>query len=227
MDISRSNIKVCVLIPSYNEELTIGGVVKRIKDMGLEAVIVDDGSTDKTEEAASKYGALVLRNIKNQGKGAALREGFDFILRSAKYDAVVVMDGDGQHNPDDIGKFISRLRDHGDDIIVGNRMARPKNMPFLRLATNRFMSYLLSAICKQKIPDTQCGFKLIKCKVLKELRLEANNFDFDSEILIAASRRHFKIASVPVDTIYKGELSYINPLKDTVRFTRLLLKTRK
>ena len=89
------------------------------------------------------------------------------------------------------------------------------------------MSFLLSAMCKQRIPDTQCGFRLIKRKVLEKIKFESTKYDLESEILIKASRMKFKIASVPIETIYRNELSRIHPVKDTIRFILLLVKSRK
>lgn len=218
-------MKVCVLIPSYNVEQTIGDVVRKIKEMGLEVIVVDDGSTDDTERRASENNAIVIRHIKNLGKGASIKEGFDFMLRMTNFDTIIVMDGDGQHNPNDIQKFISRAQECDDDIIIGNRMALTKNMPFVRLATNKCMSFLLSAMCKQRIPDTQCGFRLIKREILRKIKFESNKYDLESEILIKASRMKFKIASVPIETIYRNELSRIHPVKDTIRFAGLLIKS--
>jgi glycosyltransferase involved in cell wall biosynthesis len=218
-------MKVCVLIPSYNEARTIGRIVEKIKKMGIDVIVVDDGSTDATEKIASENGAIVIRHMKNVGKGASLKEGFEFILKTTDFEGIIIMDGDGQHEPDDIRKFISRAGDYDDDIIVGNRMMRAEGMPFVRRATNRFMSRLLSRLCRQDIPDTQCGFKFIRRKILEEIKLDSNNYDFDSELLIRAARRHFKIASVPIRTIYGDELSRINPIKDTLKFVGLLIKT--
>ncbi|MEE9499806.1 MAG: glycosyltransferase family 2 protein [Candidatus Omnitrophota bacterium] len=218
-------MKACVLIPSYNVEQTIGDVVRKIKEMGLEVIVVDDGSTDDTERRASENNAIVIRHIKNLGKGASIKEGFDYMLRMTNFDTIIIMDGDGQHNPNDIQKFISRAQECDDDIIIGNRMALTKNMPFVRLATNKVMSFLLSAMCKQRIPDTQCGFRLIKREILRKIKFESNKYDLESEILIKASRMKFKIASVPIETIYRNELSRIHPVKDTIRFAGLLIKS--
>jgi glycosyltransferase involved in cell wall biosynthesis len=219
-------MKACVIIPSYNGESTIGGVVKKIKDMGLDVLVIDDGSTDNTEKVSSENGAIVIRHAKNMGKGVSLIEGFDFILKATSFDTVIIMDGDGQHNPQDIGKFMSRAREHNDDdIIVGNRMLLTKNMPLVRLLTNKLMSLLLSLMCGQYIPDTQCGFKLIKRKVLESVHLESKRYDLDSELLIKAARKKFKISSVPIETIYKGEASSINPVQDTMRFISLIGKS--
>ena len=218
-------MKTCVLIPSYNEESTIGQIVEKIKKLDLDVIVIDDGSTDDTERIASENGAIVMRHAKNLGKGASLKEGFSFILRSTNFDSVVIMDGDGQHNPQDIQKFLKHAEEFGDDIIVGNRMKHVKNMPLIRLATNKFMSFLLSSICKQHIPDTQCGFRLIRRKVLEYIDLTTNKFDLESELLIKASKEKFSVTSVPVETIYRDEMSRINPFKDTIRFIALIMRT--
>jgi len=218
-------MRTCVLIPAYNEEKTIGAVVRELKSKGLDVVVIDDGSDDNTEKVASENGALIIRHIRNLGKGASLKEGFDFILRATNFDTIIIMDGDGQHGPDDVNKFIERAEQYEDDIIIGNRMFVTKNMPFVRLATNRFMSFLLSTMCKQRIPDTQCGFRLIRRRVLKKIKLESNKYDLESEILIKASRKQLKITSVPIETIYRDELSRINPVKDTLRFMGLIIKS--
>jgi len=218
-------MKTCVLIPSYNESRTIGKIVNEITKMGLQVLVVDDGSTDNTEKIASENGAVVMRHIKNLGKGASLKEGFNFVLKTTNFECVIIMDGDGQHNPKNIEKFVAHAEKTGADIIIGNRMTFTRDMPLLRLATNRFMSSLLSLICRQDIPDTQCGFRLIRRNVLKELTLESNKFDMESEILIKASRKKFKIDSVPIETIYRNEDSRIHPLKDTLRFLILLGKS--
>lgn len=221
---SAKIMKSCVLIPSFNEEKTIGNIVKEITSAGLDVIVVDDGSMDGTGKAAAENGAIIMRNRENLGKGASLKYGFRYILEKSNFDAVITMDADGQHNPNDIQKLISRADETTDDIIMGNRMSFTKNMPLVRRATNLFMSFLLSAICKQRIPDTQCGFRLIKRKVLEKIKLKSDNYDLESEILIKASRAKFKIGSVPVETIYRGELSKIDPLKDTFRFFGMLIK---
>ena len=213
------------MIPSYNGEKTIGPIVKEIRKRGLDVIVIDDGSTDRTEKIASENGALVMRHAENMGKGASLKHGFDYILRGTNFEAVIIMDGDGQHDPGDIEKFITHAEEEDGDIIVGNRMHNVENMPFVRLATNKFMSAVLSAMCRQSIPDTQCGFRLIRRKTLKELKLDSDKYDLESEILIKASRKRLRIESVPIETIYRGESSEIDPVKDTIRFACLIIKS--
>ena len=216
-------VKTCVIIPTYNEAKAIAGLVKEIKRQNLDVLVVDDGSGDNTAQIAKDSGAIVLRNEINQGKGASLIKGFNYALNQ-DYDAVITMDGDGQHLPEDIPYFI-RLAAYSDGaIFIGNRMQRTKNIPLVRFLTNKFMSWLLSGIARQKIPDTQCGFRLIKKEALKKVPLATSKYETESEILIRGSRLGFKIESVPIKTIYMGEKSRINPFIDTLRFFRFLIR---
>jgi glycosyltransferase involved in cell wall biosynthesis len=218
-------MKVYIVIPTYNEAKTIGWLVKRIKAFPVsEVVVVDDGSLDKTAEIAQRSGATVLCNTKNLGKGKALKAGFDYCLASA-CDAVVTLDGDGQHNPEEIPSLIEYCRREDIDIVVGNRMHFPEDMPWLRLLTNRFMSRVISLLVRQEIPDTQCGLRLLKREVLERLDLQSSNFEIESEILIQAKRKGFRIESLPIKTIYSPDIvSQINPFLDTLRFLKFILK---
>ncbi len=184
---------VRVLIPAYNEASTIGDVIKSIRSQGLDVLVIDDGSTDNTYDIAQINSASVIRHAMNKGKGASLREGFEDTLKK-DYDAVIVMDGDGQHDPQEIQKFLKEVSSSDADIIVGNRMEDVTTMPFKRKMTNRFMSYLISKVAKQDIPDTQCGYRLIKTKALKSVKFLTSNYEIESELLIKASRKGFKIS---------------------------------
>lgn len=215
-------MNICVVIPTYNEAKTIADIIREVSSLGLKVLVVDDGSSDDTFEIASNSGAIVLRNARNEGKGASLVKGFDYIIKN-NFDAALTMDGDGQHEPDDIRHFIRLLsEDSKSAILIGNRMHKVKNMPIVRLIMNKFMSWLISFVVKQNIPDTQCGFRLIKKDVLEKITFETNNYDSESELLIKAARLGFKIESVPINTIYKGEKSRINPFVDSLRFIRLM-----
>jgi len=216
-------MKTCVVIPTYNEAKSIAGLVKEIQGLNLEVIIVDDGSQDDTSQIAQENGATVLKNQINQGKGASLIKGFSYVL-SKDCDAVITMDGDGQHLPSDIPYFL-RLAEYSDNgILIGNRMLKRKNMPFIRVLTNKIMSGLISKITRQNVPDTQCGFRLIKRPVLEKINLKTSKYETESEILIKASRLGFKIESVPIKTVYSGEKSQINPFVDTLRFIKFLFR---
>ncbi len=217
-------MNVCALIPVYDEAPHISEVVKGCLQHVKAAYVVDDGSTDGSGDIARKANAIVLRHPLNRGKGVALKTGFREILEQGKWDAVVVLDGDGQHNWDEIPKFISRCVTGGYDIVVGNRMKDISSMPVERTTTNILSSLVLSALAKQDIKDSQCGFRLIKTSVLKELVLRTRKYDTESEMLLEAARKGFCIGNVPIATIYRDERSYIHPVLDTMRFIRVALR---
>ncbi len=215
--------KLCVLIPAYNEARTIGGIVREIKVLGLVVYVVDDGSGDRTAIIAEAEGAVVIKHEKNMGKGASLRDGCSSILKK-DFDAVIIIDGDGQHEVKSIADFIKEMEASGGDIVIGNRMLDTGQMPYIRQKTNWFMSYLISKIIGQYIPDTQCGYRLIKREVLENVRFDSSNFEIESELIIKAGWQGFKISSVPIKTVYKDEKSRINPIVDTLRFMAFILK---
>ena len=216
-------MKICIVIPTYNEANTIADLVRNIRQQGLDVLVIDDGSCDDTSKIAQDNGAAVLRNVNNEGKGASLIKGFRYAL-TKDFDAVITMDGDGQHLPEEIPYFI-RLATYSDSgIFIGNRMSKRRNMPFVRVLTNKFMSWLISYAAKQNIPDTQCGFRLIKKYVLEKIKLQTSKYETESEIIIRASRLGFKIESVPIKSVYKGEKSQINPFIDTLRFIRFVTR---
>jgi len=218
-------MKACVIIPAYNEAKEISGLIKEIKSKVPDVLVVDDGSSDSTGKIASQAGAVVIKNSVNQGKGACLRQGFEYALDN-DFDAVITMDGDGQHLPEDLPAFMRVAASSASAILVGNRMRQTKSMPWVRVITNKFMSWVISILCKQMIPDTQCGFRLIKRPLLEKIELKTRKFEVETEILIQASRLGFKIEPVLIKTIYRGEKSQINPFVDTLRFLKFIIRTR-
>jgi len=135
------------------------------------------------------------------------------------------MDGDGQHDWHEIPKFIETAQSQDTAVVIGNRMTGIlplRHMPLIRWLTNKVTSYIISKITGQRIPDSQCGYRLIKVSVLNDLELLTSRFDTESEILIKSAKNGYKIASLPIRSIYRGEVSYINPVRDTMRFVRLV-----
>ncbi len=216
-------MKIAVLIPAHNEAKAIGPLVESVRLLGFDVIVIDDGSVDGTGDLACASGAVLLRTPARRGKGGALRQGFDYSVAQG-YEAVILMDGDGQHAPSDLAAFTRCYGQTHADIISGNRMANPQGMPLLRLLTNHFMSWLISLFCRQPVPDTQCGFRFIKTDVLRAISIECSGFEIETEILIKASKKGFKVASVPIQSIYRDEISKIKPVKDTLRFIRFILK---
>lgn len=215
--------KVCLVIPCYNVAYALDDILTQLRVEPVDVVVVDDGSTDATSETALKYKVKIIRNSRNLGKGASLRRGFDYALRQG-YEAVIAMDGDGQHLPSDIGNFLkAQLLNPEADIIVGNRMRYPAGMPWIRRLTNIIMSGLISRICRQNIPDTQNGFRLIRARLLTKLELASSRFEIETELIIKAAAVRARVISIPTASVYKNHSSRINPLLDTFRFMRFIL----
>lgn len=215
--------RYCVVIPAFNAADTISKLVEQIRQYGLDVVVVDDGSRDNTASAASRAGAVVISHLANRGKGRALRSGFDYVRRQG-YDGVVTMDSDGQHDPAEIDRLIQAGEVQHAGMVLGNRMADFAHMPSVRRHTNRFMSWILSELTRQSIPDSQCGFRMIRREVLEQIPLRAERYEIESELLLSAGLRRWKIISVPIQSIYNNHRSHISPLRDTLRFVGLILR---
>lgn len=218
--------RVIAFIPAFNEAERIATVIARARPHVSEVVVVDDGSEDETGPVARAAGAVVLTHSQNRGKGAAIVTALEYF---AQTDAplAVFLDADGQHAPEEIPKFIEAAHRTSADLIVGNRMSQTCHMPRLRLLTNRLTSWLTSRLAGQRIPDSQCGYRLLRREVLTALRLSGERFEAETEMLIQAGRGGYSILSIPVQTIYEpGRQSRIRPLRDTVRFLRLVWRYR-
>ena len=221
----RTNI--CVVIPAYNEAKHIRSVVCSALKFVQTVVVVDDGSCDSTSEEAKSAGAIVIRHERNKGKGVALATGLKYAMDNG-FDAVITMDADGQHLPDEIPAFLEAYRCTGAHVIIGNRMNNPSSMPIVRRLTNRFMSWLLSRMMGQNVPDTQCGFRLfVRETIPVVLQVEAPRFSAESEVLLRLAYNGFCFASVPISVIYGDERSKIRPFADTIRFFKMLLRMRR
>jgi glycosyltransferase involved in cell wall biosynthesis len=214
---------VLVAIPAYNEEARIENVVQGCLNSGADVCVIDDGSSDATSGRVQKLGASVIRHDRNQGKGMAIRTALHAFAEST-YEYLILMDADGQHDPAFIPSFVERASNHGVELLLGNRMLSTSNMPTIRKWTNQFTSRVISCVSGQRIPDSQCGYRLLSRKFAQQFRPTTFRFDLESEMLIQAGRLGFKIDSLPISTVYEGQSSHIHPFWDTLRFIRLILK---
>ena len=218
----------CLIIPAYNESKHIGSVLSHVlSKFGSffgEIVVVDDGSDDDTSGIAKGYGVVVLRHDRNMGKGMALRTGFSYALERG-YELVMTMDGDGQHDPEDIPRFMERMGRGDADIVLGARVLDRRRMPIHRRLNNRLVSAVGSWLSGQKVVDFQCGYRLIRSEVLKAIKLETRRYETESELLIKAGRMGFRIVSIPIRAIYNGAKSNVRPFTEMRLFTLLLLKS--
>jgi glycosyltransferase involved in cell wall biosynthesis len=219
--------KTAAVIPAYNEEKHIGDVVRRTRQKLDDVLVVDDGSGDKTAERAREVGAEVIVHEKNLGKGETIKTGLRHWL-DRQFDFVIILDADGQHRPEEIDRFMAAALSAGDPkLILGNRMKDISSMPRVRRLVNGWMSRRISAVCGQEIPDTQCGFRMLHRQLIPDLLGGAARFDYETEMLILASRKGFRIDSVPISTVYSDEVSSIHPLRDTLRFFKLMRRYKK
>ena len=214
-------MKVCAIIPAFNEERHIAEVVRGVSAQGLPALVVDDCSRDATSACARQAGAEVVRHEVNRGKGGALATGFAW-AREHGYDACVQLDGDGQHDPAELPRFLAAAERTGADIVVGSRMAAAHEMPPVRKVTNWFMSMVLSAVAGRKLTDTQSGYRFVRTGAWARLGVSTSRFDAESEVLVRACRLGMVVREVPIRTIYGDEKSKMRPVRDTLRWIRLL-----
>ncbi|MBV9392564.1 MAG: glycosyltransferase family 2 protein [Verrucomicrobia bacterium] len=211
------------IIPAFHEEKFIGQVVQQVLEQVTAALVVDDGSNDTTTERAAAAGARVIQHQANLGKGAALKTGIREGVRLG-YSFFLFLDGDGQHDPGDIPAFFRAMNETKADLVVGNRMGDLGSMPLIRRWTNKVMSWQISLLCGMNLPDSQCGFRLARKEVIDVLLAPTEHFDFETEIILLASRQGYKIQFVPVRTIYAQQRSKIRPLRDTLRYLHLITR---
>ena len=207
------------VIPCLNEERTIGILVSSIRAILPVVIVIDDGSTDQTGERAAQAGAEVIRNHTPQGKGAALQAGWHR-AKTKVFAGPCLMDGDGQHAPNDIPAFFRCVERTNATLVIGNRMSNPGGMPWVRQRVNRWMSHRLSVALGQSLPDSQSGFRLMSLEAWSRLVIESAHFEIESEILAAFIGAGCKVEFVPIEVIYKEERSKIHIIDDTVRWFR-------
>ena len=214
-------LKIAALICAYNEEKHIRKVIDQCLKKIKNVIVVNDGSKNLTLKEIKKTKAKVITYKKNQGKGAALKKGFAYATKN-KFDYLILLDADGQHDPKEIPKFIKAIKKEQPDLIVGCRKKRHSDMPYIRRATNILTSLIISAKGKQYIKDSQSGYRAIKLSFLKKIKLKRKRYDLESEMLLKMMYKEAKIICIPIKTIYKDETSTIHPVKDTARFIRAL-----
>ena len=215
---------VLALIPAYDEGPRIGAVVAAAA-RHLPVVVVDDGSSDETAAAAEAAGATVLRQVPNAGKGAALRAGFRHALAHGR-EAVVTLDADGQHDPDEIPAFLQSFERDRPELIIGQRDLSA--MPPIRRLSNTVGGWALTAALGRWVPDNQSGYRLIGRTLMRALLdSDESGFEFEVEMIARCLALGLPIDSVPIRTIYAGEPSHIRPWRHFREFVRVTRKARR
>jgi len=230
--LARIRSQTAAVIPAYQDEKHIGDIVRRTRRQLDHILVIDDGSTDQTGRRAREAGAEVIVHDQNRGKGEAIKTGLAHCLGAANPSRrepdsqigwVVLLDSDGQHLPEEIDRFLlAATSSTSPTFLIGNRMNDIARMPFIRRVVNRYMSSGISRACGQKIPDTQCGYRMLDWQLIPALLGGGHRFDYETEALIIASRKGYRIESVPITTVYTDQVSKIRPVRDAVRFFKLM-----
>jgi glycosyltransferase involved in cell wall biosynthesis len=229
--------QTAAVIPAYQDEKHIGDIVRRTRERLGHVLVIDDGSNDQTAQRAREAGAEVIVHTQNRGKGEAIKTGLGHWLAAPSPPSggldrevrwVSLLDSDGQHLPEEIDRFIAAAASaKRPSFFIGNRMNNVARMPFVRRVVNRCMSSQISRVCGQRIPDTQCGFRMVDRQLIPELLGGGDRFDYETEVLIITSRKGYRIESVPITTVYTDQVSKIHPVRDAIRFLKLMWRYRK
>jgi glycosyltransferase involved in cell wall biosynthesis len=212
---------VMVLIPALNEERAIRGVVESVLALCPNVIVVDDGSTDATCERIADLPITLIRHATSLGKGQGLRDGFRK-ARELGFDAVIAMDGDGQHLAADIPRMLAAARRYPEHIVIGARIRNRENQPLARRRANAVADWGISWGCGIPVADTQSGQRYYPLAALELVDIAADDFVFEAALLIAAAReRNVGIVSVPIESRYQGEFrtSHFRPVRDVTRIT--------
>src|SRR3989344_142152 len=193
-------MKICIVIPAYNEEKTIKDIIQRSEKHGY-VIVVDDGSTDLTYKNA-KSADLLLKHVVNMGKGLALKTGVEASI-GKKADIIVTIDADGQHKPEDIPVLLNTLKKKKLDIVIGSRPT-DKNMPFILKVGNKFLYSAFKFLFHVNIKDTQSGFRVFKSKIYKKIEWESSSYAVETEMLVNVGKYDLKYEEVPIETRYSS-----------------------
>lgn len=190
-----------VVIPVYNEERVVGDVVNGVRAAGYEHVlVVDDGSRDRSAEVAENAGALAVRLSVNRGKGAAAKTGIE-AAKLLDADVVVTMDGDGQHNPANIGPMLERIRG-GMDVVLGTRPFDRSKMPAYKVLANQLGNLATWLTFGLLVHDSQSGFRAYGKRALELIETTSDRYEYDSEVIREIKRHDLKFAEVPIEVRY-------------------------
>ena len=218
--------KICILIPAYNAEKRIGPVLEKVRSLGLDTIVVNDGSMDHTEKRAEEYGPHLLKHHRNLGKGAALRTGFQYILEK-DYQVIITLDADGQHDPSVIPFLLKVFFNVQPDLLIASRASEFYRMTWLRRFWNRLGVKAVSRLCHADITDSQSGFRLIRTEILRKISLTTTGFETELELLIKACKKGFGVLSIPINVpkVDGTSSSHFRPVTDTWLVCKLFLRS--
>tara|TARA_B110000014_G_scaffold215612_1_gene169344 strand:- start:1055 stop:1936 length:882 start_codon:yes stop_codon:yes gene_type:complete len=217
-------MKITIGIPAFNEEKNISLIIKKLNKLADSVIVCDDGSTDSTYDIAKKEGAIMIKHKKNMGYGAAIHSIFQKSIE-INSDVLVTFDADGQHRIEDISSILEPIKNNNADIVIGSRfLENNNNVPNYRKFGIKIITQVTNSSIKNKLTDSQSGFRAYNKKVLLEINPSEIGMGISTEILIKASSKNFRITEVPIKILYEGNTSTHNPLSHG---TSVLISTIK
>ena len=194
-------MKVIALIPAYNEEKTIAEVLEKTRPHVDRVLVINDGSSDRTEQIARSRGAVVVTHVINRGLGAAIGTGFAAALKLGA-DVVVTLDADGQHDAEEIPKFTEAIRTKDADVVIGSRMITRKGMPWYRQIAQVLGNLTTLVLFGAWVTDSQSGFRAFTSYALSKIKIKTNRMEVSSELIAETKRNKLKLVEVPIKAIY-------------------------
>lgn len=228
----NSLMRVCVVIPAYNEGAVIRSVVASTKKQlaasshDVSIVVVDDGSKDNTASEAERAGAIVIRHILNSGAGSATATGLSYAEQN-NFNIAVTMDADGQHLPSDVAQGVDKILQSDTDLLIGSRLIDNEGMSKVKVLGNRGLSFVTYILFGINSTDSQSGLRVFSRRALEELRWKTSGYEFCSEMLWRAKQQNMNIDEYPIKAIYteysksKGQNNW-----NAVNIIKSLLKRR-
>jgi len=223
-----SRTKIIAAMPSYNTELSIGDVVSRAKKCVDQVVVVDDGSHDSSARAAKDAGALVVNHVKNQGYGEAIKSCFE-AAKASKADVLVILDSDGQHNPDEIPRLVAPIINEGADIVIGSRFlksTKPVAMPAYRKFGINVITFLFNFGSRKRVSDAQSGFRAYSKRMFENIILLEKGMGVSIETIEKARRSGAIFKEVPVSCVYVSSTLSSNAIKHGLRVAFSVVRIR-
>ena len=219
-----SDIKACVIIPTYNNAATLAAVIKDVAGYINDIIVVNDGSTDNTVDIVKNFPAIqFISYTKNVGKGWALRKAFKYAVEKG-YDYAITIDSDGQHFAKDLPLFLGKVKEYPNAIIIGARNMNQASVPGGSSFGNKFSNFWFKAETGKSSPDTQSGYRLYPLQALKNMRFITRKYEFEIEVLVRTAWKGVDVVSVPVTVYYapkEERISHFRPYKDFFRISIL------
>ncbi|MFR9650615.1 MAG: DUF2062 domain-containing protein [Rikenellaceae bacterium] len=215
--------RVLIVVPTYNNQTTIGQVIRDVRGYSDDILVVNDGSTDSTHSIIESLGVESISYTPNRGKGYAIRQSFKYALERG-YNYVLTIDSDGQHFASDIPQFIEAIEGNPDSLIIGARNLTADNMPSKNTFANKFSNFWFHVETGTKLEDTQSGFRLYPIQRIGRAKYVSSRYEFEVEVIVRAAWSGVRVMNIPIKVYYppiEERVSHFRPLKDFTRISIL------